>query len=347
MINRRQLIQSISAAGFAAAASVGSSAAQAQTAKIPAPKAQGGDNFYKSSKVRSERVEFHNIYGMRLVGDLFVPKNVPESKKLAALVISHPYGAVRQQAANLYATKLAEAGFLTLSFDQTFWGESGGNPRGSTLPDLYAENFSAAVDYVGTRGDVDRNRIGGLGVCASGGFVIAAAKIDPRIKAVATVSMFDMGEYFRTGVAGDRPRERLMDDLKKAAEQRWQIYESGQTIYGPGQNDPVFVESSESNDYYRTTRGFVASNDRKLVPANYVKLANFHPFENIDLIAPRPILFVVGDRAPSRCYSDNAYRLAAQPKELYVVKDANRTDLYDRVGIIPWRKLTDFFARNL
>ncbi|WP_343563625.1 alpha/beta hydrolase [Klebsiella quasipneumoniae] len=302
---------------------------------------------FQSDKVKTETVKFKNIYGMEVTGTLFTPRNMEAGKKYDALIVGHPFAAVRQQAADLYATKMAEAGFVALSFDQSFWGESAGTPRGAVLPDVYAENFSAAVDFLGTRAFVDREKIGVIGICGSGGFAIAATKIDPRIRALATVSMYDMGEYFRTGLNHERTVEMRNKDLAIAAEQRYKTAETGQPVYGPGQNDPVFIEGKESNDFYQTERGKVASNDRRSTPATYAKFMNFHPFIDIESISPRPILFVVGDAAPSRTYTDTAYKMAAEPKELVEIKGANRIDLYDRTELIPWDKLVSFFNTNL
>ena len=315
--------------------------------ELPTPIVKDGNNFYVSDKVQIKEVQFKNIYGMRVAGAVFTPKQMDMKKKYPAIVISHPFGAVRQQAANLYATKLAEEGFVTLAFDQSFWGNSEGLPRGSVLPDVYTENFSAGVDYLGSLSFVDREKIGALGICASGGFALAATKLDLRIKALATVSMYDMGEYYRSGINGDRSKETLMKDLERVAQYRWQSVDTNEPVYGPGQNDPVFVEAKESNDFYRTSRGFVQENDRRTTPVSYAKFMNFFPLEKLDSISPRPILFVVGEIAPSKSYTDKAYQSAAQPKELFVVKGANRTDLYDRINMIPWEKLSDFFSKNL
>ncbi|WBU60571.1 alpha/beta hydrolase [Paracoccus albus] len=308
---------------------------------------RGADNFYQSDEVIAENVRFTNTYGMEVVGTLFTPRQMDSGRRYPALVVGHPYGAVRQQAANLYATKMAEQGFVALSFDQSFWGESAGTPRGAVLPDVYVENFSAAVDYLGTRDFVSRENIGVIGICASGGFSIAATKIDPRIKALATVSMYDMGEYYRTGIQGERAIETRNSDLQIAAENRFTAFETGEPIYGPGQNDPVFLEAAESNDFYQTERGRVPSNDRRTTPATYAKFMNFHPFIDIESISPRPILFVVGEIAPSRTYTDRAFEMASQPKELVVVEGANRIDLYDRTEVIPWDRLTTFFGEHL
>ncbi|MDP9840082.1 fermentation-respiration switch protein FrsA (DUF1100 family) [Neorhizobium huautlense] len=308
---------------------------------------RGADNFYKSDRVTTEDVRYKNTYGMEVVGTLFRPNQMEAGRRYPALVVGHPYGAVRQQAANLYATKMAEQGFVTLSFDQSYWGESAGSPRGAVLPDVYVENFSAAVDFLGTREFVSRENIGVIGICASGGFSIAATKVDARIKALATVSMYDMGEYYRTGIKGERAVETRNSDLQIAAANRYKEAETGQPIHGPGQNDPVFLEAAESRDFYSTERGLVASNDRRTTPATYAKFMNFYPFVGIESIAPRPILFVVGGIAPSRGYTDKAFEMAAEPKELVVIDGANRIDLYDRTEIIPFAKLTSFFNQHL
>ena len=150
---------------------------------------RGADNFYTSNKVTVENIKFKNMFGMEIVGNLYKPLEANSNKKYPALIVGHPFGAVRQQAANLYATKMAEQGFITLSFDQVFWGESEGQPRGAVVPDLYTESYNAAVDFLGTRSFVDRENIGVIGICAGGGFAVAATKIDPRIKALATVCM--------------------------------------------------------------------------------------------------------------------------------------------------------------
>src|SRR5437764_12816637 len=152
----------------------------------------GADNFYKSDKVTAQNITFKNQYKMTVAGNLFIPKNLDQSTKHPAIVVGHPMGAVKEHSANLYAQKLAEQGFVTLSLDLSFWGQSEGQPRNAVLPDVYAEDFSAAVDFLGTRPFVDRNRIGVLGISGSGSFVLSAAKLDPRMKAIATVSMYDM-----------------------------------------------------------------------------------------------------------------------------------------------------------
>lgn len=158
------------------------------------------DNFYKSNKVVQEKVTFQNLYKMKVTGNLFIPKNMNRNIKNSGIIIGHPMGAVKEQSSNLYAQKLAEKGFVTLAIDLSFWGESEGEPRNAVAPDIFAEDFNAAVDYLGTLPLVDKNKIGVLGICGSGSFAISAAKIDSRIKAIATVSMYDMGSSNREGL---------------------------------------------------------------------------------------------------------------------------------------------------
>jgi fermentation-respiration switch protein FrsA (DUF1100 family) len=317
----------------------------------------GANNFYTSEQVVMQKVEFDNHYGMRVVGNLFMPKGLDPSTKHAAIVVGHPMGAVKEQASNLYATKLAEQGFVTLAIDLSFWGESEGRTRNAVAPDIYSEDFSAAVDFLGTRDFVDRERIGGLGICGSGSFVISAAKIDPRLHAIATVSMYDMGTVSRNGLGMSQSVEQRMDMLAKAAEERYAEFTTGKPIWRnylpkqlPKEADPI---TREFHDFYRTPRGeFVPkgvspelSQNRTL--ASEVKFVNFYPFNDIETISPRPMLFVAGEVAHSREFSEDAYKRAGQPKEIYIVPGAGHVDLYDRVGLIPFDKLSVFFKQNL
>jgi fermentation-respiration switch protein FrsA (DUF1100 family) len=189
----------------------------------------GADNFYKSDKVTAQKVTFKNQYKMNVAGNLFIPKNLKQNTKNPAIVVGHPMGAVKEQSANLYAQRLADRGFVTLSLDLSFWGESEGQPGNAVLRDVYAEDFSAAVDFLGTRPFIDRERIGVLGICASGGFVISAAKIDPRMKAIATVSMYDMGGVSRNALHHSLTLEQRKKMIEEAAEQRYVEFTGGQT----------------------------------------------------------------------------------------------------------------------
>ena len=317
----------------------------------------GADNFYKSDKVTASKVTFKNQYQMTVAGNLFVPKNASPETKLPAIIVGHPMGAVKEQGANLYAQKMAEQGFVTLALDLSFWGESEGQPRNAVLPEMYSEDFNAAVDFLGTRSFVDRNRIGVVGICGSGSFAISAAKIDPRLKAIATVSAYDMGAVTRNGLKMSQSLEQRKEMIAKAAEQRYVEFLGGETKwvnYLPLQlSENAHPIVREFHDFYRTPRGQAIPQGRTLELTqnrpitSEVKFANFYPFNDIETISPRPMLFIAGETAHSREFSEDAYKRAAEPKELLIVQGAGHVDLYDRVGLIPFDKLTSFFRQNL
>lgn len=317
----------------------------------------GADNFYKSDQVRVQKVAFRNQYDMKIAGNLIVPKNLDRSVKAPAIIVGHPMGAVKEQSSMLYAQKLAEQGFVTLAIDLPFWGESDGQPRNLVAPELYTEAFSAAVDYLGTHSLVDRDRIGVLGVCGSGSFAVSAAKIDLRLKAIATVSMYDMGAVTRNGLHHSQSLTQRKALLEKAAAQRYDEFSTGEKQFlnylpaQPDENtDPVTREFWE---FYRTPRGIHIPEGRTLeltqnrMLTSEVRFMNFYPFNDIETISPRPLLFVAGEQAHSIEFSEDAYKLAAEPKELYIVPGAGHADLYDRTDYIPFEKLTDFFKKNL
>ena len=311
----------------------------------------GADNFYTSDRVTVQRVTFKNQYQMNVTGNLFVPNDLDRNTKNAAMVVGHPMGAVKEQSANLYATRLAEQGFVTMSLDLSFWGESDGQPRNLVAPDIYTEDFSAAVDYLRTQSFVDTERIGALGICGSGSFVISAAKIDPRIKAVATVSMYDMGGANRNGLRHSVTPEQRQDILAQAAEQRDVEFAGGSTEYTSGTPEELNDQSTpierEFYDFYRTARGHSPDTTTHPTLTSNVRFMNFYPFEDIETISPRPMLFITGDQAHSREFSEEAYQLAAEPKQLVMVPGAGHVDLYDRVNLIPFDTLTAFFRDNL
>jgi fermentation-respiration switch protein FrsA (DUF1100 family) len=317
----------------------------------------GANNFYKSPEMTVTKVAFRTQYDLEVAGNLFVPKSLKPGVKNAAIIVGHPMGAVKEQSANLYATKLAEQGFITLSIDLPYWGESEGRPRNVVSPDMYAEAFSAAVDYLGTQRIVDRERIGVLGICGSGSFVISAAKIDPRMKAIATVSMYDMGAANRQGLRHGVTLQQRKAIIAKAAEQRDIEAAGGETKYTSGTVHTLTETSTpierEFFDFYRTPRGeFTPKGSSPAVTthptlASNVKFMNFYPFNDIETISPRPMLFITGDRAHSKEFSEEAYKLAGKPKQLIVVPGAGHVDLYDRVNLIPFDKLGAFFKDNL
>lgn len=322
-----------------------------------ADRVSGADNFYTSDKVTVEKVTFKNQYQMKVAGNLFIPRNLDRNSGHPAIVVGHPMGAVKEQSANLYATKMAEQGFVTLSLDLSFWGESEGLPRNAVAPDIYAEDFSAAVDFLGSRPFVDRNRIGAIGVCGSGSFVISAAKIDPRMKAIATVSMYDMGAASRHALKSSLTVEQRKQLIAEAARQRDVEFAGGKPQYTSGTvhelKEDTHPIQREFFDFYRTPRGeFTPKGSSPALTTHptltsAVKFMNFYPFNDIETISPRPLLFITGDSAHSREFSEDAYRLAAEPKELVIVPGAGHVDLYDRVNLIPFEKLTSFFRKNL
>ncbi|MHC8382055.1 alpha/beta hydrolase [Pseudomonas sp. LB3P14] len=324
---------------------------------IGADMSNGADNFYTSEKVTVQKVTFKNQYQMNVAGNLFTPKNLDRSAKSPAIVVGHPMGAVKEQSANLYATKMAEQGFVTLSLDLSFWGESEGQPRNAVSPDIYAEDFSAAVDFLGTQPFIDRERIGAIGICGSGSFVISAAKIDPRMKAIATVSMYDMGAANRNGLKHSQTLGQRKDIIAQAAQQRYVEFTGGETRYTSGTvhqlDENTHPIQREFYDFYRTPRGEYTppSSTKELTThptlASNIKFMNFYPFNDIETISPRPMLFIAGADAHSREFSEEAYKLAGQPKELVIIPGAGHVDLYDRVNLIPFDKLTTFFQSNL
>ena len=317
----------------------------------------GADNFYKSKEVTLQKVAFKNQYNMKVAGNLYTPRDFNKNTKNPAIIVGHPMGAVKEQSANLYATKMAERGFVTLSLDLSFWGESEGQPRNAVAPDIYAEDFSAAVDFLGTQPFVDRERIGVLGICGSGSFVISAAKIDPRMKAIATVSMYDMGAANRNALRKSLTLEQRKQIIAEAAEQRYAEFTNGETKYTSGTdhelNENTHPIQREFYDFYRTPRGeFTPEGSSPQLTTHptltsNVKFMNFYPFNDIETISPRPMLFIAGESAHSIEFSEDAYKLAGQPKELHIVPGAGHVDLYDRVDLIPWDKLTSFFKDHL
>ncbi|MCD1643742.1 alpha/beta hydrolase [Aurantimonas coralicida] len=316
----------------------------------------GADNFYRSDRVIVQPITFETQYGTTVAGNLFVPNDLDRSIGNPAIVVGHPMGATKEQSANLYATKMAEQGFVTVSLDLPYWGASEGEPRNAVAPELYAEAFSAAVDYLGRQDFVDRGRIGAIGICGSGSFVISAAKIDPRIRSIATVAMYDMGEVNRTGLGNSISVEQRREAIEAAIEQRWAEVDGAEVAVAGGTDLELTGEThpiqQEFYDFYRTPRGEFtpegASDQRTTKPtvSSNVKFMNFYPFEDIETIA-RPMLFISGDQAHSREFSERAYELASEPKELVWVEGAGHVDLYDRVDLIPFDRLTSFFETNL
>lgn len=308
--------------------------------------------FAKSDKVDHKKVTFKNRYGIILAGDLYSPKNA--TGKLAAIAIGGPFGAVKEQSSGLYAQTMAERGFVTLAFDPSYTGESGGEPRNVASPDINTEDFSAAVDCLGSQPNVDRKRIGVIGICGWGGMALNAVAADKRVKAVVASTMYDMTRVMSKGYYDSVTLEQRTQQLEKLGEQRWLDVDNGTPEYGPvslelNGDEPQFV--LEYGAYYKSkNRGFhprSVNSNASWTLTNPLSFMNMPILTYIAEISPRPVLFIHGEKAHSRYFSETAYENAAEPKELMIIPDANHTDLYDQVDIIPFNKITAFFQSHL
>ncbi len=309
--------------------------------------------FPRSEKVDHEKVTFKNRYGIALVGDLYLPKGRGDAR-LPALALSGPFGAVKEQVSGLYAQTLAERGFVTLAFDPSFTGESGGEPRNVASPDINTEDFSAAVDYLGLHAAVDRERIGIIGICGFGGMALNAVAVDKRVKAVATSTMYDMSRVMAKGYNDSMTAEQRAQVLEQLSRQRWQDAENGSPAYGPVSlelqgGEPQFVV--EYAAYYKSPeRGFhprAINSNASWTVTNPLSFMNMPLLTYISEITPRPVLLIHGEKAHSRYFSETAYEAAAEPKELMIIPGANHTDLYDQMDVIPFDKLAAFFQDHL
>ncbi|WP_449466759.1 alpha/beta hydrolase [Stenotrophomonas humi] len=342
-------------AGFAAVASASpvfaqspSSAAEADAVQLT----QEWDKvFPRSNKVDHRKVVLRNRYGITLAADLYEPRNV--EGKLPAIVVGGPFGAVKEQSSGLYAQTMAERGFVTLAFDPSYTGESGGEPRNVASPDINTEDFSAAVDFLGLQPNVDRERIGIIGICGWGGMALNAAAVDKRIKAIVASSMYDMTRVMSRGYNDSMTLEQRTQALEELGRQRWQDAEQGSPAYQPAYNELKGGEAQflvDYHDYYRTQRGY---HPRAVNSGNAWTITTPLSFMNMPLltyiaeISPRPVLFIHGEKAHSRYFSETAYAAASQPKELAIIAGANHTDLYDRLDVIPFDQLTTFFTQHL
>ncbi|NTA93841.1 alpha/beta hydrolase [Agrobacterium radiobacter] len=308
--------------------------------------------FPKSDNVDHQKVSFKNRYGITLAGDLYLPKN-RESAPLAALVISGPFGAVKEQSSGLYAQTMAERGFAALAFDPSYTGESGGEPRNVASPDINTEDFSAAVDYIGLQSYVDRERIGVIGICGWGGMALNAVAADKRVKAVVASTMYDMTRAMSKGYNDSVTLEQRTQALEQMSRQRWQDAEKGSPAYQPPYNDLKGGEAQfliDYHDYYRTPRGYHAravNSGNSWTQTTPLSFMNMPILTYIAEISPRPVMFIHGEKAHSRYFSETAFAAAAEPKELVIIPDANHTDLYDRADKIPFDRIAAFFSQHL
>lgn len=304
--------------------------------------------------VNIQKVTFPNR-NITVVGNLFFPKDFDKNKKYPAIIVGHPAGGVKEQTAGIYAAKLAEQGFITLAFDASYQGESGGEPRFLEDPFIRVEDFRAATDYLGIHPSVDENKIAVLGICAGGGFAVKAAQTEHRIKAVATVSMVDLGQLRREGLGGvlkSQMKQRLdAAGIQRTKEAKGEPVRYVNYVFNSPEEIPANATGmyKEGYEYYRTPRGQHPNSPNKYVFTSLDKLMNFTALDNVEMISPRPLLLIVGSNADSRYFSDDAYAKANEPKELFEVSGATHIDMYDKPLYVQpaVKKLTHFFRQNL
>ena len=309
--------------------------------------------FSKSDKVDHKKVTFHNRYGITLAADLYTPKNAVG--KLPAIAVSGPFGAVKEQSSGLYAQKMAEYGYLTIAFNPSYTGESGGQPRYVASPDINTEDFCAAVDFLSVQENVDPERIGIIGICGWGGMAVNAAAQDTRIKATTAMTMYDMTRVTANGYFDAEDSEQTRFEKKRAMNaQRIEDYKSGSYALAGGVVDPLpddapqFVKDYYA--YYKTQRGY---HPRSLNSNGGWNVTSSLPFMNLPILQyaseiRSAVLLVHGEKAHSRYFSESVYKkLTGDNKELLIIPGANHTDLYDQMSLIPFEKLNTFFQENL
>lgn len=308
--------------------------------------------FPQSDKVNHSKVTFHNRYGITLAADLYVPKNA--EGRLPAIAVSGPFGAVKEQSSGLYAQALAEMGFLTIAFDPSYTGESGGESRYVASPDINTEDFCAAVDYLLSRDDVDAERVGILGICGWGGMALNAAAIDTRIKATVTVTMYDMSRVNANGYFDSMDADARYELRRQLNAQRTEDYKNGSYALAGGVPDqlpddaPWFVKDYYA--YYKTTRGY---HKRSLNSNGGWNKTSALSFINMPLLAysdeiRSAVLMIHGEKAHSRYFSEDAFKkLKGDNKELFIIPGASHVDLYDNLEVIPFERIRDFFQSSL
>lgn len=309
--------------------------------------------FEKSDKVEIKKVKFKNRYGIELTGDLYLPKQV-QGDKLPAIAVSGPFGAVKEQASGLYAQTMAERGFITLAFDPSFTGESGGMPRDVASPDINTEDFSAAVDFLSNYPQVDPEKIGIIGICGFGGMGLNAASMDTRIKATVTSTMYDMSRVNANGYFDAMSPNERYELREKLNAQRTQDFKNGSYAKAAGLPDkltgdePQFVK--DYYGYYKTPRGF---HPRSINSNGNWNTTSSLSFMTMPILTYSPeirnaVLMIHGEKAHSRYFSEDAFKkLTGDNKELYIVEGANHVDLYDQKDKIPFDKIENFFKTNL
>ena len=347
----RRNMMKVAGASIAALGVASLSSGKASALSSITPGNEWDKTFIKNDRVEHKKVTFKNRYGITLAADLYQPKNL--SGNLPAIVVGGPFGAVKEQSSGLYAQVMAERGFVTLAFDPSYTGESGGEPRNVASPDINTEDFSAAVDCIGMLANVDRERIGMIGICGWGGMALNAVAVDKRVKAVVASTMYDISRIVSKGYNDSVTLELRTQGLEQLSQQRWQDAEKGTPAYQAPYNvlkggEPQFM--LDYHDYYMTPRGY---HPRAVNSGNAWSQTMPLSFTNMPLltyiaeISPRPVLFIHGEKAHSLYMSKTAYDNAAEPKELMIIPGASHVDLYDQVDVIPFDKLTSFFKQHL
>lgn len=311
-----------------------------------------GYTFVLSDEVSRAAVRYKNRYGIEIAADLYTPKDLDQSTKHAAVVVGPPHGGVKEQGPGVYGNELARRGFVVLAFDPSYNGESGGEPRHVTSPEIFAEDFSAGVDFLGTVAYVDRERIGAIGICGSGGFALSAAQVDTRLKAVATAAMYDISRVARHGwqdTMSDHERRKQLDEL---AHQRWEDVDAGipeltPTFPAEIPDEGLDPITSEFFEYYVADRGHHPRSIGGFTVTSAMSHINAGELRHLDDTEPRRILLISGDQAHSRYFSDTIHDQTKGWSELVVVPGARHIDLYDRTDLIPFDRLEAFFSENL
>ncbi len=347
--------------GYAAEAA-GPSKAPAETIDAAKLSQNWDKTFPVNDKVAHKKVTFHNRYGITLVGDLYTPKVAKEANaqdKMAAIAVAGPYGAVKEQVSGRYAQELAARGFVTLAFDPSFTGESAGEPRNTTSPDINTEDFSAAVDYLSTRDNIDPEKIGILGICGWGGFALNDAAMDARVKATVTSTMYDMSRVIANGYFDYNKDEATIKKERKEARkaisaQRTEDYRTGTYKMAGGvptevtADTPQFVK--DYHDYYQEKRGY---SPRSFGSTTGATLSSLLDFMNMPLLAradeiDSAVLMIHGEKAHSRYFSEDAFKkLKGDNKELLIVPGAVHTDLYYKMDVIPFDKIKAFYHKYI
>ncbi len=308
--------------------------------------------FPKSDRVDHGKIVFHNRYGITLAADLYKPKQA--EGRLAAIAVCGPFGAVKEQSSGLYALILAERGFLTIAFDPSFTGESGGEPRNVASPDINTEDFCAAVDYLCSREDVDPERIGIIGICGWGGFALNAAAIDTRIKATVTSTMYDMSRVTANGYFDAMDSDARYELRKQLNAQRTEDYVNGSYALAGGVVDPLPEDApqfvKDYHAYYKTARGY---HKRSLNSNGGWNKTSALSFINMPILSysseiRSAVLMLHGEKAHSRYFSEDAFKkLQGDNKELVIIPGASHVDLYDNLKLIPFDKIERFMRTYL